>query len=125
MIKDLLQTCLDDVLFPKGVYVHDQKKSGENANQYVVYSMSGDSKESFADDIANIKCANVTVKYFYRESKLENHASKLKVREIEDLIESTLETNGFEVPFGRFDAGDIDGIGYMVTVFECEYWRVV
>lgn len=125
MIKDLLQTCLDAVLFSEGIYVHDQKKSGKNADQYVVYSMSGDAKESFADDTANIKNANVTVKYFYRESKLENHASKLKVHEIEDLIELTLESNGFEIPFGRFDAGDIDGIGYMVTVFECEYWRVV
>jgi hypothetical protein len=87
--------------------------------------MSGDSKESFADDVANLKNANVTVKYFYRESKLENNASKLKVQEIEDLIESTLESNGFEIPFGRFDAGDIDGIGYEVTIFECEYWRVI
>ncbi len=125
MIKDLLQTCLDAVLFSKGIYVHDQKKSGKDVDQYVIYSMSGDSKKSFADDVANLKNANVTVKYYYRESKLENHESKLKVREIETLIESTLESNGFEIPFGGFDAGDIDGIGYMVTVFECEYWRVV
>ena len=125
MIKDLLQTCLDAVLFSKGIYVHEQKKSGPEANQYVVYSVSGDEKGTFADDVANSKNADVTVKYFYRESKLENHASKLKVREIEDLIESTLESNGFEIPFGRFDAGDIDSIGYMVTIFECEYWRVV
>jgi hypothetical protein len=125
MIKNLLQTCLDSVLYAKGVYVHAQKKSGPDADEYVVYSMSGDSKESFADDVANLKNANVTVKYFYRESKLENNASKLKVQEIEDLIESTLESNGFEIPFGRFDAGDIDGIGYEVTIFECEYWRVI
>ncbi len=125
MIKDLLQTCLDSVLHEKGIRVHEQKKSGPDADEYVVYSMSGDNKGSFADDEPTVKDANATVKYFYRESKLENYASKVKVREIEDLIESTLELNGFEVPFGRFDAGDIDGIGYAVTIFECEYWRVV
>ena len=124
-MKNLLQTCLDSVLFSKGIHVHEQKKSGPDADQYVVYTMSGDTKEVFADNKVAVKNGNVTVKYFYRESKLEKHSSKLKVREIEDLIESTLESNGFEVPFGRFDAGDIDGIGYMVTIFECEYWRVV
>jgi hypothetical protein len=125
MIKDLLQTCLDNVLLSKKIYVHEQKKSGKDADQYVVYSVNGDEKSAYADDTANSKNASVTVKYFYRESKLETHASKVKVREIEDLIESTLESSGFEIPFGRFDAGDIDGIGYMVTVFECEYWRVI
>lgn len=124
-MKNLLQTCLDSVLYSKGIHVHEQKKSGADADQYVVYTMSGDTKEVFADNKVVVKSGNVTVKYFYRESKLEKHSSKLKVREIEDLIESTLESNGFEVPFGRFDAGDIDGIGYMVTIFECEYWRVV
>jgi len=124
MIKDLLQTCLDSVLYEKGVYVHEQKKSGPDADEYVVYSMSGDTKESFADDEATVKSANVTVKYFYRESKLGNYASKVKVREIETLIYETLEDNGFEC-LGPFDSGDIDGIGYMVTIFECKYWRVV
>lgn len=125
MIKALLQTCLDAVLYSEGVFVHDQKKSGKDADEYIVYSLGGDKKESFADDSANVKNATVTVKYFYRESRLENYASKQAVRAIEDLIEKTLEANGFELPFGRFDAGDIDGIGYMVTVFEAEYWRVV
>lgn len=124
MIKDLLQTYLDAVLFAKGIYVHEQKKSGPDADEYVVYSMSGDTKESFADDEATVKNANATVKYFYRESKLESHTSKTKVREIENLIMSTLEANGFEC-VGPFDGGDIDGIGYMVTIFECEYWRVM
>jgi len=125
MIKNLLQTSLDASLYSQGIYVHEQRKSGPDADEYVVYSTSGDIKEEFADDKVNVKNANVTVRYFYRESKLFNYTSKQAVRAIEDLIESTLESNGFEIPFGRFDAGDVDGIGYMTTVFECEYWRVV
>ena len=40
-------------------------------------------------------------------------------------IAVAIEDAGFEIPFGRFDAGDVDDINYMTTVFECEYWRVV
>ncbi len=125
MIKNLVQTSLDTVLYPKGIYTHDQLKTGDDADEYVVYSMSGDIKEGFTDDKVNLKNANVTVRYFYRESKLGNYASRQAVREIEDLIETTLEANGFEIPFGRFDAGDVDGIGYRATIFECEYWRAL
>ena len=124
MIKDLVQLTLDTVLYPKGIYVHEQRKSGPDADQYVVYSSSGDSREDFADDKVLTKNANVTVRYYYRVEKLDNHSTKKAVREIEDLIETSLEVAGFSVPFGRFDAGDIDDIGYMATVFECEYWRV-
>lgn len=125
MIKNKLQLCLDTVLYPLNIFVHEQKKSGADADQYVVYSFSGDIKQSFADDEANVKSANLTVRFFYRESLLEKHSTKQAVREIEQLIESTLEENGFEVPQGFFDAGDVDDIGFMVTVFECECWRAI
>lgn len=125
MIKDLVQLTLDTVLFTKGILVHDQRKSGPDADEYVVYSFGGDSGEDFADDEALTKNANITVRYYYRAEKLDNYSTRKKVREIEDLIESSLESAGFDIPFGRFDAGDVDDIGYMVTVFECEYWRVM
>lgn len=125
MIKDLVQLTLDTVLYGKSIYVYEQRKIGVDADEYVVYSLSGDTREDFADDTALTKNANVTVKYFYRAEKLDNYSTRKKVREIEDLIESTLEDAGFIIPFGKFDAGDIDDIGYFVTVFECEYWRVV
>lgn len=125
MIKNKLQLCLDTVLYPLGIFVHEQKKTGADANQYVVYSFSGDVKQAFADDEVSVKSANLTVRYFYRESLLEKYSTKQAVRTIEKLIESTLESNGFEIPQGGFDAGDVDDIGFMVTVFECEYWRAV
>jgi len=90
-----------------------------------VYSMSGDIEENYADDEVLVKNANVTVKYFYRSEKLDNYSTRKNVREIEDLIENALKEAGFSIPYGRFDAGDVDDIGYMTTVFECEYWRVV
>lgn len=125
MIKDLVQLTLDTVLYPKDILVHEQRKSGPDADEYVVYSSSGDNREDFADDEVLIKNASVTVRYYYRAEKLDNYTTKKKVREVEDLIESSLEDAGFVIPFGRFDAGDVDDIGYMTTVFECEYWRVV
>ena len=125
MIKDLIQTSLDTVLYPKGIYVYEQRKSGTDADQYVVYSMSGDIQEEFADDTVLIKNANVTIRYYYRSENLDNYTTKQSVREVEELIESTLESVGFNVPFGRFDGGDVDDIGYHTTIFECEYWRVV
>jgi len=125
MIKDLVQLTLDNVLYPKNIFVYEQRKSGPDADEYVVYSMSGDIEENYADDEILVKNANVTVKYFYRSEKLDNYSTRKNVREIEDLIENALKEAGFSIPYGRFDAGDVDDIGYMVTVFECEYWRVV
>jgi len=125
MIKDLVQTTLDTVLYTKGIYVHEQRKSGTDANEYVVYSSGGDSGEDFADDVVLTKNASITVRYYYRAEKLDNYTNRKKVREIEDLIETSLNGAGFDIPNGRFDVGDIDDIGYMATVFECEYWRLV
>jgi len=124
MIKDLVQTTLDTVLYPKNILAHDQRKSGPDTDQYVVYSSNGDSREDFADDEVITKNASITVRYYYRAEMLDNYDNRKKIREIEDLIETSLESAGLIIPFGRFDAGDVDDIGYFVTVFECEYWRV-
>lgn len=125
MIKNLIQTTLDDILYSKDIFVYEQRKSGKDANQYVVYSMSGDNKEEFVDDKVLIKNANVTIKYYYRSENLDNYTTRQEIREIEQLIESALESAGFEIPYGSFDGGDVDNIGYHTTIFECEYWRVV
>lgn len=125
MIKQLIQTSLDDVLYPKGIYVFEQRKSGHDLDEYIVYTMSGDIREEYIDDKVVIKNANVTIKYYYRTDYMDNYEDKMHVREIEDLIETTLEDAGLEIPFGKFDGGDIDDIGYFTTIFECEWWRAV
>lgn len=125
MIKDLLQTTLDDVLYAKNIYVYEQRKTGADADQYVVYRMSGDVPENYGDDRVMSKSAKVTVLYFYRTDLLDNHDTRQQVREIENTIEDALEDAGFTIPFGRFDAGDVDDIGFFATVYECEYWRMI
>ena len=125
MIKDLIQTSLDATLYPKNIYVYEQRKSGADADQYVVYSANGDTPESYADNEPIVKNATVTIKYYYRSEKLDNYTTRQEVREIENLIQTALEDVGFKIPFGRFDGGDVDDIGYHTTIFECEYWRVV
>ena len=105
MIKDLVQIALDEALYEKGIFVHEQRKSGPDADEYVVYSTSGDSREFYADDVNMTRNASITVKYYYRAEKLDNYSSRQKVREIENLIETALEEAGFEIPYGKFDAG--------------------
>lgn len=125
MIKTLVQTTLDASLYPLGVYSHEQRKSGPDADEYIVYSLAGDGEEAHADDDALVKAADVTVRYYYRADMLETSTGKARVRQIEDAIESAMYGEGFDLPFGRFDGGDIDDIGYLVTIFDFEYWRVM
>lgn len=125
MVKDLVQTSLDAVLYSKNIYVYEQRKSGADADEYVVYSLSGDPSGDFADNEAITKSANVTIRYYYRSEKLDNYATKQTIRTTEKLIADTLKEAGFSIPFGYFDGGDIDDIGFHTTIFECEYWRVI
>jgi hypothetical protein len=123
-IRGMVQTALDAALYPN-VLTYWQRKSGPDADEYVVYNQAGDSSEVHADDIPLVKAAGITVKYYYRAEKIGTHAGREAVKSREDTIEAALEGVGFTTPFGKFDAGDVDDIGYFVTVFECEYRRVV
>ena len=125
MIKTLLQETLDNALIPKNIYSYDQRKTGNNANEYIVYSASGEVKDSFADNINLVKHTNITVRYYYNDELLGDFESRKQIRENEKLIEQALEEQGFYMPFGKFDGGDIDDIGYLVTIFECEFWEVL
>jgi hypothetical protein len=125
MIKTLLQETLDNALIPKNIYSYDQRKTGNNANEYIVYSVSGEVKDSFADNINLVKHTNITVRYYYNAELLGDFESRKQIRENEKLIEQALEDQGFYMPFGKFDGGDIDDIGYLVTIFECEFWEVL
>jgi hypothetical protein len=124
MIRDLVQTALDTALNPS-VLVHWQRKTGPDADEYVVYTLGGDSNEEHADDIPLVAAADVTVRYYYRAEKLDTPAGRQSVKSRESTIETALKGAGFTLPNGYFDAGDIDDIGFYVTAFPCEYWRVV
>lgn len=125
-MKTLMQTALDTALYNSyQIQSHDQRKTGPDADEYIVYSQSGDSAESHADNQPIIKAGSMTVRYYYRAEKIETHTGRQAIKTREDAIQTALEGAGFTIPFGRFDAGDVDDIGYFVTVFECEYWRAV
>jgi len=127
-VRGLIQTVLDTALYDDGVYVYWNKKAeatGQDPDEYVVYTLSGDSNESFADDAPLVKSASVTVRYYYRNTLLDNYASRNKVKTNENKILEALYSNGFSVPNGAFDGGDIDDIGFSTIIIECEYWRVV
>ena len=124
MIRELIQTTLDNALHPD-VLSYWQRKSGDAADEYIVYSVSGDPGEFFADDQVQARNANVTIHYYYRSEMMDTAHGRLAITAREDAIEAALRGAGILVPFGRFDAGDVDDVGYFVTVFEAQYWRVV
>lgn len=124
MIRTLVQTTLDTALYAN-VLSYWQRKSGADADEYIVYTLNGDSGEEYADDDPLVKAGSVTVRYYYRAEKISTYAGREAVKSRENAIQTALENAGFEIPDGKFDAGDVDDIGYFVTVFECEYWRVV
>jgi hypothetical protein len=123
-IRGMVQTALDTAL--KGaVYAYWQRKSGPDADEYIVYTQAGDSKEAHADNSPIVQAGSITVRYYYRAEKLDTHVGREAVKSREAAIQSALEGAGFSIPFGPVDAGDVDDIGYFVTVFECDYWRAV
>lgn len=122
-LKSLIQTTLDTALYPN-VYVYLQRKSGADADEYVVYTRSGDNNVVYADDVPLTKDASITVKYYYRSDKIGTKAGRTLVNNREDTILNALESAGFDVS-GPFDAGDVDDIGFYTSVFEISYSRVV
>lgn len=127
-IRGHLQLALDTALYPEGVYSYWNRKTeteGENPDEYIVYTMSGDSTEFHADDTALVKSASVTVRYYYRDTLLSSHLGREKIKDHESMIQSALFKAGFSIPNGSFDAGDIEQNGFGCIVFECEFWRVL
>jgi hypothetical protein len=125
-IRGIVQTVLDNALSEEGVRVFWHKKTetrGDDPDDYIVYTLDGDSSEFYADDDPIVKAANVAVRYYYRNIMLDTHTGRNTVKNREETIATALIENGFSLPYGYMDAGDIDDIGYGVTLFECEYWR--
>ncbi len=123
-MRNLLQQTLDDALYPD-VYSFWQRKSGADVDEYIVYTLGGDSNESHVDNKPLVNNASVTIRYYYRAEMLDTYTGRQVVQAREEAIETALKNAGFTIPFGRFDGGDIDDIGFYVTIFECEYWRVI
>jgi len=127
-IRGLLQTALDTALYSEGIFSYWNRKAettGADPDEYIVYTLAGDSPETHADNSPLVMSASVTVRYYYRDTLLDTHAGRQRVKQHEDLIATTLKTAGFSIPNGSFDAGDIENNGFGTIIFECEYWRVI
>lgn len=127
-IRAHLQTALDGALAPDGVYSYWMRKTetaGEDADEYIVYTLDENANEAFADDMPLVKSTSFTVRYYYRDSMLNTSSGRNKIKNREDQIAGALIAAGYTLPNGFFDTGDIDDIGCGTTVFPVEFWRVV
>lgn len=127
-IRGKIQLALDTALYSDKVYSFWNGKvevEDENKDEYIVYTLSGDNSESFADDTALIKSHEVTIRYYYRDTLLNTVAGRNRVKNRERQIIDALKNAGFEVPNGAYDVGDIDSVGFFVSLIECKYWEVI
>ncbi len=127
-IRALAQAALDNALASDGVYSYWRRKAeaaGEDPDEYIVYTLDGDSADAYADDEPYVRTANVAVRYYYRDLLLDTSAGRNTVKAREQVIAAALEQGGFSLPSGWFDVGDIDDIGFGCTLFEAFYGRVV
>lgn len=126
-IRGKIQLALDTALFADKVFSFWNRKVevvGENKDEYIVYTLSGDTPESYADNSELIKLHEVTIRYYYRDTLPQTSAGRTKVKNRETQIIEALRNAGFEI-VNVFDAGDIDNVGFFVTLIECQYWEVV
>lgn len=127
-IRGKIQLALDTALYEDKVYCYWNRKvetAGANPDEYIVYTLSGDSPESFADNTELIRLHEATIRYYYRDTLLQTAAGRNKVKNRERQIIEALRNADFEIPDGAYDAGDIDNIGFFVSLIECQYWEVV
>nr|WP_315022893.1 hypothetical protein [uncultured Aminipila sp.] len=122
-IRGLVQSTLDNY-FKGSLLAFWQKKMGD-LDEYIVYTLGGDSSDFIADDTPWIKSAEVTLRYYYQDQKLETQEGRNTIKLAENNILMAMENAGFESSNGFFDAGDVDDIGFFTSVGEFNYSRVI
>ncbi len=127
-IRGLVQSTLDTAL-DGNVYVFWRQRAkiagDKNLDEYIVYTLGGDYNQIFADDEPLTKEADITIHYYYRSKKIQTFAGRTLIKDREKTLLTALKEAGFSCPNGAFDAGDIDDIGYLTSIIECSYGRVV
>lgn len=123
MIYGDIQTVLDTALYPD-VLSYWMRKTGADADEYIVYTIDSDEATN-ADDRPLIRNTNIAVRYYFKDSLIGTSSGRTKVQNRVGTIVSALESNGYSVPYGPQNIGDIDDIGYGVFLIECYKGRVV
>ena len=123
-VRALAQSTLDTALYPDVHVFWLRKSDGEDPDEYVVYTLAAD-PATYADGKPLTRDANITVRYYYRDSMLNSSAGRVAIKARENQIGAALEAAGFLLPNGWFDSGDIDDIGFGTTIFEAYFNRVM
>lgn len=120
----LLQTELDKLLYADGVHCYWQRKAdSDDSEEYIVYALNGDSPLLSTDNEVQVSDCRITVRYYYRDSLLDNTDSRAKIQSRAFQIIDALRSSDFFAQDGAFDAGNIDDTGYTVTIIELTYIR--
>lgn len=121
-VRSYVQTTLDTALYPN-VKTYWGQKSGDDANEYIVYTLDENYNSDYADDVGLIRAFSVNVMYYYRDDKVMTSAGRAAIKSRENQIATALEAAGFEV-VGPIDVGE-DESGFSSCVFDCLYQVVV
>ncbi|WP_313292576.1 hypothetical protein [Faecalispora jeddahensis] len=120
----LIQTELDNLFYANGIHAYWQRKAdSDNSEEYIVYTLNGDSPLLSADNEIQVSDCRITVRYYYRECLLDNAESRSRVQARVFQIIDALRSSEFFAPDGAFDAGNIDDTGYAVSIIELAYVR--
>lgn len=117
-IRALVQTTLDIALSGIKSYWLEKKELATDQDEYIVYTAGGKYGSFFSDDARAVIDRDVTISYYHRSIKADTSAGRAAIWTREAEIESALLAAGFETSSGFFDAGDVDGIGFDVSVSE-------
>jgi hypothetical protein len=121
--RALLQTILDNALYSLGVNSYWGERADITADEYVIYSVSGDSNPDYADDAPSTRSVYCIIGYYYSVKLAGTHAGRSKIKAHEALIRSALLAAGFSV--NSFDDADPSDMAYRRIVFEAERGEVI
>lgn len=122
-LQALVQLTLD-TKFKGELRAFWQVKTGD-LSEYIVYTLGQDKTTSYADNVALVKNADVTLRYYYDLKKLSTSQGRALIKsKLKDILEC-MKSAGFTTDTEFFDGGDIDNIGYMTSICEFNYPRVV
>lgn len=116
-VLDLIQTTLDSVLITETDTVYSfwgrrAEVSNDNAQEYIIYSLSGDSADVSADGDVMYRSMSVDVQYYIKYSIARTYAGRRRAMDRMDSIREALRSAGFGCSGGWSEIGDVDDVGF-------------
>lgn len=126
-VSELIQETLDAALGGLGIRTYEGRRQdgAENEEEFVVYTMTGDSVEASADGETIARTATAAVRYYLTESAAFDYPGRRKRRSRLRLIGSALYAAGFDFPEGWVDVQDDATVGFDCWAGVFEFARTV